>query len=140
MRWPKLSRRSVPGLIARLLPILAVLDMVIFAWMIAAGRWFDETSGLTATITLGGRHELVMILALTAFGMLAGLALLTDEFTSANEVELALIIIACGISTVVLAVAMSALLLLALAVAVSAVLLALAALLLRIGLGRPRQR
>jgi hypothetical protein len=140
MPWPQLSRRPVPGSIARVLPILAVLDMVLFAWMVAAGSWFDETSRLTATITLGGRHELVMILALTAFSMLAGLALLTDEFTVANEVELALIIIACSMSIVVLAVALSAVFMLALAVAVSVVLLALAAFLLGIGLSRPRRR
>ena len=134
----RLSRRPLPGPIGRLLTIAAVLDMVIFALMTAAGGWFDETSRLSAAISLGGRHELVMILALTAFGMLAGLALLTDEFSSANEVELALIIIAFGVSVVVLAVALLAVVLLALAVAVSAVLLA--TLLLGIGLRLPRRR
>ena len=52
-------------------------------------------------------------MALTGFGMLAGLALLTDGFTAANRLEMALIIIACVISIVALAAALSAILLLA---------------------------
>jgi drug/metabolite transporter (DMT)-like permease len=100
---------------ARRLWIVAVLDMIGVAWMIAAGNWFDQTSKLTAVIALGGHHELVLILALTGFVMLAGLALLTDGFTSANRLELALIIIACVISIAALAGALSAILLVALA-------------------------
>jgi hypothetical protein len=100
---------------ARRLWIVALLDMVMVAWMITAGNWFDETSKLTAVITLGGHHKPVMILALTGFAMLAGLALLTGGFTSANKLELAMIIIACVISIVALAGALSAVLLLALA-------------------------
>jgi len=87
--------------------------MVMVAWMITAGNWFDQTSKLTAVIILGGHHKLVMILALTAFGMLAALAPLTDGFTSANRLEVALIIIAWVISIVALAAALSAILLLA---------------------------
>jgi hypothetical protein len=47
--------------------------------------------------------------------MLAGLALLTDGFTSANELELTLIVTACVVSVVALAGALSAVLLLILA-------------------------
>jgi len=90
-----------------------MLDMVMVAWMITAGNWFDQTSKLTAVIILGGHHKLVMILALTGFGMLAALAPLTDGFTSANRLEVALIIIAWVISIVALAAALSAILLLA---------------------------
>ena len=74
--------------------------------MITAGNWFDQTSKLTAVIILGGHHKLVMILALTGFGMLAALAPLTDGFTSANRLEVALIIIAWVISIVALAAAL----------------------------------
>lgn len=90
----------------RRLSTVAMLDMVMVAWMITAGNWFDQTSKLTAVIILGGHHKLVMILALTAFGMLAALALLTDGFTSANRLEVALIIIAWVISIVALAAAL----------------------------------
>ena len=83
--------------------------------MIAAGDWFDRTSRLTSVITLGGHHELVLIMALAGFAMLAGLALLTDGFTSANKLEIALIVTACVVSVVALAGALSAILLLAIA-------------------------
>ena len=101
--------------IARRLWIVAMLDMVAVAWMIAAGNWFDQTSPLTSVVTLGGHHKLVLILAIVGFVMLAGLALLTDGFTSANKPELALIILACVISVVALAGALSAIVLLAIA-------------------------
>jgi hypothetical protein len=100
---------------ARRLWIVAMLDMVGVAWMIAAGDWFDRTSRLTSVITLGGHHELVLIMALAGFAMLAGLALLTDGFTSANKLEIALIVTACVVSVVALAGALSAILLLAIA-------------------------
>jgi hypothetical protein len=56
---------------ARRLWILAALDMVAVAWMIAVGTWLDHTSGLTAVISLGGHHVLVLIMALAGFLMLA---------------------------------------------------------------------
>jgi hypothetical protein len=43
--------------------ILAVLDVGVVAWMAAMGEWFDETSRLTAVVTLGGNHLLVLWLA-----------------------------------------------------------------------------
>jgi hypothetical protein len=110
---PQPTRTPLSERTARRLWIVAMLDMVLVAWMIAAGNWFDQTSKLTAVITLSGHHMLVMILALTGFGMLAALALLTGGFTSANRLEVALIIIACVISIVALAAPLSAILLLA---------------------------
>jgi hypothetical protein len=93
-----------------------MLDMVAVAWMIAAGDWFDQTNRLTSVITLGGHHNLVLLLALVAFVMLSALAVPTEGFTCpATNLELALIIIACLISVVALAGALSAILLLALA-------------------------
>jgi hypothetical protein len=97
----------------RILWIVAVLDMMAVAWMIAAGDWLDQkTSGFAEVITLGGHHRLVLILAAVGFVMLAGLAVLTDGFTSAGRLEIALITIACTISVVALAGALSAILLL----------------------------
>jgi hypothetical protein len=111
---PQPTRMELSERTARRLWIVAMLDMITVAWMIAAGSWFDQTSKITAVITLGGHHRLVMIMALTGFATLAGLALLTDGFTSANKPELALIITACVISIVANAGALSAILLLAL--------------------------
>lgn len=114
MLTPQPTRITLSERTARRLWIVAMLDMVGVAWMIAFGNWFDQTSKLTSVVTLGGHHKLVMTLAITGFLMLAGLALLTDGFTTANKPELALIITACVISVVALAGALSAVLLLAL--------------------------
>jgi hypothetical protein len=80
--------------------------------MIAVGNWLDQTSKLTAVITLGGHHKLVMIFGLVGFVMLVGLAVLTKAFTSAGRLELALIVIACTLSIVAQAGALSVVLLL----------------------------
>ena len=58
----RLSKRT-----ARRLWIVAALDMVAVAWMIAVGTWLDQTSRLTKVITLGGHHALVLIMALVGF-------------------------------------------------------------------------
>ena len=101
---------------ARCLWIVAVLDMMAIAWMISAGDWLDQqTFGFAEVITLGGRHRLVLILAAVGFLMLAGLAVLTEGFTSAGRLQLALLTIAGTISVVALAGALSAILLLVLA-------------------------
>jgi len=81
--------------------------------MIAIGNWLDQTSRLTAVITLGGHHLLVLIMALVSFLMLAAAALLTDGFTSANKLGITLITVACMISVIALAGALSLILLLA---------------------------
>jgi hypothetical protein len=98
---------------ARCLWIVAVLDMMAVAWMIAAGDWLDQkTSGFAEVITLGGHHLLVLILAAVGFLMLTGLAVLTEGFTSASRLQIAFLAIAGTISVVALAGALSAILLL----------------------------
>jgi hypothetical protein len=100
----------------RRLWIVPVLDMAAVAWMIAAGDWLDQrTSRFAQVITLGGHHWLVLILAAAGFLMFAGLAVVTDGFTSASKLEIALLIMACTVSVVALAGAVSAILLLVLA-------------------------
>jgi hypothetical protein len=108
------TRTALSERAARRLWIVAMLDMIGVAWMIAAGDWFDKTSKLTSVITLGGHHKLVLAMALLGFVMLAVLALLTDGFTAANRFHIALIVTACVISVIALAGALSAILLLAL--------------------------
>jgi hypothetical protein len=102
-----LSRRR-----RRRLWTVAVLDMTAVAWMIAIGNWLDDTSRLTAVITLGGHHMVVLIMALAGFLMLAIAALLTGGFASAGKLEITLITVACVISVVALSGALSLLVLL----------------------------
>jgi hypothetical protein len=96
----------------RRLWLVAVLDMTAVAWMIAIGDWLDDTSRLTAVITLGGHHMVVLIMALAGFLMLALAALLTGGFASAGKLEVTLITVACVISVVALAGALSLIVLL----------------------------
>jgi hypothetical protein len=102
-----LSRRR-----RRRLWTVAVLDMTAVAWMIAIGNWLDDTSRLTAVITLGGHHMVVLIMALAGFLLLAIAALLTGGFASAGKLEITLITVACVISVVALSGALSLLVLL----------------------------
>jgi hypothetical protein len=111
---PQLRPQPLPKRAAFWLWSVATLDMVVLAWMIAAGRTFDEMSRLTRVVTLGGHHKLVLIMALIGFLMLAGLAVSTSGFFEANGLEVTLIILACVISIVANAGALSAIILLAL--------------------------
>jgi hypothetical protein len=86
----KFSKRN-----ARRLWILTALDMVAVAWMIALGTWLDQTSRLTAVITLGGHHVLVLIMAAAGFLTLASGAVLTNGFRHASKLRLALITARC---------------------------------------------
>jgi hypothetical protein len=110
---PEPRRVALSQRASRRLWVVAVLDMTAVAWMIAIGDWLDKTSRLTAVITLGGHHLLVLFLALVGFLMLAAAALLTDGFTSAGKLGITLITIACLISVIALAGALSLILLLA---------------------------
>jgi hypothetical protein len=92
---PQPTRVALSQRASRRLWVVAVLDMTAVAWMIAIGNWLDQTSRLTAVITLGGHHLLVLIMALVSFLMLAAAALLTDGFTSANKLGITLITVAC---------------------------------------------
>jgi hypothetical protein len=112
---PERTKVALSQRTSRRLWIVASLYMTAVAWMIAIGDWLDKTSRVTAVITLGGRHQVVLIMALAAFLMLAVAALLTDGFTSASRLELTLIIMACIVSVVALAGALSAMLALGLA-------------------------
>ena len=102
----KLSKRT-----ARRLWMVSALDMVVVAWMIAVGTWLDQTSSLTAVITLGGHHLFVLIMALVGFLILASGAVVTNGFRSANKVGLTLITAGCIISVATLAGALSVLVL-----------------------------
>jgi hypothetical protein len=106
----RLSKRN-----ARRLWMVTALDMVAVAWMIAVGTWLDQTSRLTAVITLGGHHVLVLIMALAGFALLASGAVVTNGFRSASKLGLTLITAGCIVSVATLAGALSILLLFMLA-------------------------
>jgi hypothetical protein len=82
--------------------VLMLLDAMAVAWMVSAGTWFDER-GLLGVITLGGHPNLVTLLAVASFLVLAGLAVSTEGFTWASPAELALLALAGVLTTVALA-------------------------------------
>jgi hypothetical protein len=55
------------------------------AWMLSAGAWLDRSSPVTAVITLGGHHVVVLGLALAGFVTLTAMTLLTGAFTAARR-------------------------------------------------------
>ena len=67
---------------------LAVLDVMVAAWMIPAGVWLDRTSAVTAVVTLGGQHVVVLCLALTGLATLAVMTVLTRALTVVRRVHL----------------------------------------------------
>ena len=92
---------------------LVALDVMVVAWMLAAGEWLD---GRMSVVTLGGHHLVVLWLAVSGFAVLAGMALLTGGFAVARRWHLPLMVLAALASVVALAGALSVLLLLVLAV------------------------
>jgi len=92
---------------------LVALDVMVVAWMLAAGEWLD---GRMSVVTLGGHHLVVLWLAVSGFALLAGMALLTGGFTVARRWHLLLIVLSALVSVVALAGVLSVLLLVVLAV------------------------
>jgi hypothetical protein len=90
----------VPERIRLALWVLALLDVMTVAWMLSAGEWLDRTSSVTAVITLGGHHVVVLGLALAGFVMLAALTLLTGAFTATRRWHLPLIALGALLSAV----------------------------------------
>jgi hypothetical protein len=79
---------------------LALLDVMAVAWMVSAGSWLDQASGLTAVITLGGHHRIALALALASFTILAVLAVTTEGFSRISPTEIGFLSVA-GVLTVV---------------------------------------
>jgi hypothetical protein len=83
--------------------LLMAGDLAVVLWMQAVGEWLDRTSTVTAIATLGGHHVVVMVLAGSAFTMLAATATLTAGLTAMSRPESVLVALACVMSVVVLA-------------------------------------
>jgi hypothetical protein len=107
-----LQRRNAVGLATTAKParrrtfwlwLLMIADLAVVLWMQAVGEWLDHTSTLTAVATLGGHHVVVMVLAGSAFVMLAATAILSASFTAMSRPLSVLVTLACVISVVVLA-------------------------------------
>jgi hypothetical protein len=94
---------AVPVRARRLLWLMVLLDVMVAAWMTAAGEWLDHFSPVTSVVTLGGHHVVVLWLALVGFAMLAVLAPLTAGFAEANGIQRAGVAIAGVVSAVALA-------------------------------------
>ena len=94
---------SLSGRARRLPWALAGLDVMAAAWMISAGDWLDRQSRMTAVITLGGHHPVVLWLAVLGFGILAVLAPLTGGFAELNRVQLVALSVAGVLSVVAVA-------------------------------------
>lgn len=108
---PRSVRHTISPRTARWLWIVAVLDMMAVAWMLAAGPWLDHASQFTTAVTLGGRSPVVLGLALTGFTLLVGLGIATHGFSSATRTQFALLVVAVAVSVVSLAGGLSAILL-----------------------------
>jgi hypothetical protein len=92
---------------------LVALDVMVVAWMLAAGEWLDSRMSV---VTLGGHHLVVMWLAVSGFALLAGMALLTGGFAVARRWHLLVVVLSALVSVVALAGVLSVLLLVVLAV------------------------
>ena len=79
---------------------LAILDMANAASLLGAGDWIDQTSRLTMIMSWGGHHNLLLIISLTSFVLLATLASLTEAFAAPSDLQFALIVFACMTSIV----------------------------------------
>ena len=94
---------SLPPRTRRAFWAVAALDVMAAAWMLSAGDWLDRQSRVSAVVTLGGHHLVVLGLAGFAFAILAVLAPLTAGFSVANRPQLAALAVAGVASTIALA-------------------------------------
>ena len=94
---------QLSGRVRRVPWVLAGLDVMAAAWMISAGDWLDHTSRVTAVITLGGHHLVVLWLAVVGFAVLAVLAPLTGGFAELGPVHVVALSVAGVVSVVALA-------------------------------------
>src|SRR5690348_7857454 len=92
---------------------LMALDVMVVAWMLAAGEWLDRAMSV---VTLGGHHLVVLWIAIYGFALLAGTALVTGGFAVACRWHLPVIVLSVLVSVVALASVLSVLLLVVLAV------------------------
>jgi hypothetical protein len=107
------SSMALPGRFQLVLWVLAVLDVMVVAWMLSAGDWLDRSAPV---VTLGGHHVIVLWLAVAGFVLLGVMALLTGGFTVARRELVPFVVLSALVSVVALAGVLSAVLIVVLAV------------------------
>lgn len=100
--------------------LLLLLDGGVAAWMVAMGRQLDGVSGFLSVITLGGRHGLVLGLAIGGLAVLVIAAVLTGGFHRADGIGRGLAAVGGASSLVAAGGLLSVLLVVALAVGAAA--------------------
>jgi hypothetical protein len=93
------TRSALPPRARRLLWLLAALNVMAASWMLTAGDWLDHRSRVSAVVTLGGHHLVVLWLALLAFAIIAVVATLSGGFAAINRGQLVALSIA-GVASV----------------------------------------
>jgi hypothetical protein len=86
---------------------LAVIDVMNVAWMLSAGEWLDQSSQVTAVVTLGGHHVVVLWLAAAGFAMLALMTLVTGALVNVRRVHVPFIVVGAVASAIGLGGALS---------------------------------
>lgn len=107
------SSMAVPGRFQLVLWVLAVLDVMVVAWMLSAGDWLDRSASV---VTLGGHHVVVLWLAVAGFVLLGVMALLTGGFTVARRETVPFVVLSALVSVVALGGVLSAVSIVVLAV------------------------
>jgi len=92
---------------------LVALDVMVVAWMLAAGEWLDSRMSV---VTLGGHHSVVLWLAVAGFVLLGAMAMLTGGFAEAGRALVPFVVLSALVSVVALAGVLSAVLFVVLAV------------------------
>jgi hypothetical protein len=98
---------SIPGRAGLLLWTLVLGNVMVGAWMLAAGDWLDRS---VPVVTLGGHHLMVLWLAVAGFASLGGMALLTGGFAVARRGQMPFVVLSALVSVVALGGVLSALL------------------------------
>lgn len=80
-----------------------MINAMVAVWMIVMGERLDHASTITSIITLGGRHELVLTLAVIGFALLAVLATVTRGFADAAPLQRNVLALAGVVSGVAVA-------------------------------------
>lgn len=121
-RWGTATIGPVPDRARLVLWALAMLDVMTVAWMLSMGDWLDRFSSITAVVTLGGHHLIVLWLAAAGFVTLALLTVLTGALAVVRRIHVPFLVLSALASAVAAAGVASVLLLLVLIAGVGGVL------------------
>lgn len=92
----------IPERARLLLWALAMLDVMAVAWMLSAGDWLDHSSSVTAVVTLGGHHLLVLWLAVAGFATLSLVTVMTGALSAVRRIHVPFLVLGALASAVTL--------------------------------------